>query len=1089
MDYNRAVIMRKLLIVLNFVGCLMGWYAVQAQDGNILTGSVKDKSDKQPIVGATVTLIDKEDRTIASTTTDVEGNYILRYSASSLRLSVSHTSYKELEPISIGVKKVINVVLEPSQSTMDEVIVVSERKTDDGSGMGLSKARSTSAISTINMKEMEDMQSASIDQALQGRLAGVDISTVSGDPGAGMQIRIRGTASLNGASDPLIVVDGMPYDITIPDDFNFATSDDNAYGQLLNIAPSDIKDISVLKDAAATAVWGSRAANGVLIINTKRGSVSKPSLSYNFKGSLSKQPKAIPMLNGDQYTTLLLEEYYNAGRLFSTSENAQQFQYDPNNTYTYYNYSNNTDWIKAISQTGYFQDHNIQIRGGGEKARYLASLGYFNQEGVTKGTGTDRLSARVNLDYVVSKRITFQSDVSYSHVSNNQLYLTSVRDVAYRKMPNQSVWEYDEYGKLTGNLFTPISTAQGTYAGTYNPLSMVTNAKNNQLGDVVGSRFSLQYKLIPKILLLRSDVALNINNNKTKNFLPQLATGRPFTESAVNRASDADYDRFSMNTKTNLLYTPDLGKNHMFTGNLSFQTDETRYTIQGLVSTNTASSFLQDPSIPSRTLTGSARSSTTQSRSIGGLLQGNYAFKNRYIFAASIRGDGSSRFGPANRFGLFPSVSGAWRIGQENFFRSIEAIDDIKIRASWGRSGNAPRNDYGYINIYNTFDYSYLGENGVYSSNVELSDLKWETVTQQNLGLDVELLKGVIVFGGEIYKRRTTDLMMSGIQIAQYNGFGSLSMNVGTMDNDGWEASININPVRTKVWDVNFNFNIAHNENVIREISPLYPRENARSSLKNKSFFTYLQEDNPFGSFYGFRYLGVYQDAEATMAKDAQGNAIIGPDGETINMRFNYPAVDYVFQPGDAIYEDINHDGVIDHKDIVYLGNSNPNLTGGFGFSVGYKKRVRLSAFFNYRQGLDIINGTQMNTTDMLGYNNQSTAVLKRWRNPGDVTNIPRAIYGSGYNSLGSSRYVEDASFLRLRSLTIKYDFAKNILQRAGIKSLGAYITAENLFTLTKYTGQDPDVAVRFRDAFSTLVDYSMTPPLKTITIGLSFMF
>lgn len=812
----------------------------QDQGSGVLTGRVTDKSDKQPVAGATVTLIDKEDRTVSSATTDVEGNYVLRITGSDLRLSVSHTSYKNITPVTVGAKKQINVVLESAQNTMEEVVVIGQKKIDDGTGMGLSKARNTSAIASINMKEMEEMQAASLDQALQGRLAGVDISTVSGDPGAGMQIRIRGTSSLNGASDPLIVVDGMPYDITIPDDFNFATSDDNAYGQLLNIAPSDIQDISVLKDAAATAVWGSRAANGVLIINTKRGSVSKPSLSYNFKGSLSKQPTPIPMLNGNQYTTLLLEEYYNAGRLFSTSENAQQFQYDPNDTYTYYNFSNNTDWIKAITQLGYFQDHNMQIRGGGEKARYLASLGYFNQQGVTKGTGTDRLSARVNLDYVVSQRITFQSDVSYTHVANDLAYLKTIRDVAYQKMPNQAVWEYDEYGKLTGNLFTPISTAQGTftrsadgkYSGTFNPLSMATNALSKQLGDVVASRFSLQYKLIPKVLLLRSDLALNINNNKTKTFLPQLATGRPFTEATVNRASDADYDKFTMNTKTNLLFTPDLGEHHLFTANLSFQTDETRYTIQGLEATNTASSFLQDPSIPGRTLTGSAKSATTQSRSIGGLIQGNYAFKNRYIFAASVRADGSSRFGPANRYGVFPSVSGAWRLGQEEFVRKIAWIDDIKFRASWGQSGNTPRNDYGYINIYNTYDYAYLGENGVYSSNIELSDLRWETVTQQNIGLDIELLKGRLVFGGEIYKRRTTDLMMDKIQIPSYNGFSQLTMNVGTMDNDGWEASVNFTPVRTNKWDVNFNFNIAHNGNVIREISPLYPRENAKSALK-----------------------------------------------------------------------------------------------------------------------------------------------------------------------------------------------------------------------------------------------------------------
>jgi hypothetical protein len=314
-------------------------------------------------------------------------------------------------------------------------------------------------------------------------------------------------------------------------------------------------------------------------------------------------------------------------------------------------------------------------------------------------------------------------------------------------------------------------------------------------------------------------------------------------------------------------------------------------------------------------------------------------------------------------------------------------------------------------------------------------------------------------------------------------------MNVGTMDNDGWEASFNVVPIRNKKWDLSFNFNIAHNQNVIREISPLYPRENAKSSLKNKSFFTYLQEDNPFGSFYGFRYEGVYQDKESTVARDAQGNPIISPDGEIIYMRFNYPTVDYVFQPGDAKYEDINHDGVIDQKDIVYLGNSNPKLTGGFGFSLGYNKSLKLSAFFNYRQGADMINGTKMNTTDMLSYNNQSTAVLRRWRKEGDVTDIPRALYGSGYNSLGSSRYVEDASFLRLRTVTLKYDFSKMLLDRLRINGLSAYVTVENLLTFTRYTGQDPDVAVKLKDAFTVLIDNSMTPPLKTVTLGITARF
>ncbi|WP_241254858.1 SusC/RagA family TonB-linked outer membrane protein [Sphingobacterium sp. DR205] len=1093
------MMMKQIKFFVLLIGFFAGFQSrTYAQNVSLLIGKVTEKKTNRPVVGATVVLKDNENRTIVGTTTDVEGNYSLRANMKGLKIMVSSTGYKSSVPTLVGERKSINLQIESAQHMIEEVTVSRGKPVNDGMGMGISKARNTAAISTISMDEMSEMQSASVDQALQGRLPGVDITTVSGDPGAGMQIRIRGTSSLNGATDPLIVVDGMPYDITVPDDFDFATSDENSYGQLLNIAPSDIQDISVLKDAAATAVWGSRGANGVLVINTKRGTVSAPSFGYTFKGSFSKQPQAIPLLNGDQYTTMLQESFYNAGRVFSTTENAQQFQYDPNDTYIYHNYSNNSNWIDAITQLGYFQDHNIQVRGGGEKARYLTSIGYFNQEGTTIGTGLNRLSARINLDYVVSERISFQSDVSYSHVSNDNIFYKNVRDVAYQKMPNQAIWEYDEYGNLTGNLFNPAITAQGYFrpaevdknaSGTYNPLSMVKNAINKQLGDILNTRFNIDYKLIPNVLRFSSNLALNIRNNKSKNFLPQLATGRPFTEASVNRASDSDLDEFSLNTKTSLLYTPQLGKKHLFTANMSFLTSDYRSTIQGLSSTNTASSYLQDPTVPSRTLTGDAKSITTESRSIGGLIQANYMFLEKYVVAASVRGDGNSRFGPDNRYGIFPAFSAAWQIGRENFLKDIRQIKDVKLRASWGRSGNAPRRDYSYINVYKTYDYAYLGENGVYSSNLELADLKWETVTQQNLGLDVDMFDYRLTFGAEVYKKRTTDLMMDKIQIPTYNGFSEISMNVGTMDNDGWEASLNVVPVRNKKWDVSFNFNIAHNQNVIREISPLYPRENAKSSLKNKTFFAYLQEDNPFGSFYGFRYQGVYKDKASTIATDAQGNQIVSPDGDVVYMRFNYPTVDYVFQPGDAMYEDINHDGVIDQKDIVYLGNSNPKLTGGFGFNVGYNKRLKLSAFFNYRQGIDMINGTQMNTTDMTTYNNQSTAVLRRWRKEGDVTDIPRALFGTGYNSLGSSRYVEDASFIRLRTLTLKYDFTQEFLNRLRIGALSTYITVENLLTFTKYTGQDPDVAVKLKDAFTVLKDDSMTPPLKTVTLGITARF
>ena len=250
-----------------------------------------------------------------------------------------------------------------------------------------------------------------------------------------------------------------------------------------------------------------------------------------------------------------------------------------------------------------------------------------------------------------------------------------------------------------------------------------------------------------------------------------------------------------------------------------------------------------------------------------------------------------------------------------------------------------------------------------------------------------------------------------------------------------------------------------------------------------------MQVNNPFGSFYGFRYLGVYKDMEATLAKGASGKTIVGPNGQEVYMRFNYPNVDYIFQPGDAMYEDRNHDGNINYMDVVYLGNSNPTITGGFGSSITFKERLKVTAFFNYRYNYDVVNRTKMLTTNMWGYDNQSTAVLRRWKNINDDTDIPRAMYGTGYNWLGSSRYVEDGSFMRLRTVTVRYNLSKQLAQKIKLKNASIYTTAENVFTITKYTGQDPEVTTKINGPFSVAMDESMTPPVKTFTMGISAQF
>jgi TonB-linked SusC/RagA family outer membrane protein len=1080
-----------LLIAILFTNALFAQTTVQ---GKVIADS------KSGMAGVTVAEVDEDDRTLRAVKTDVEGNFVLKISNAKHKISFSHIGFRS-QVLPINTRTTFNISIESNNKDLGEVVVVSTKKSDNGM-IQISEREVTTAQSKISAKEMEEMQVASIDQALQGRMSGVDITANSGDPGAGMQIRIRGTSSINSSNDPLIVVDGMPYETSIPSDFNFGAADELGYASLLNIAPTDIKEISILKDAAATAIWGSRAANGVVVITTKRGLVSKPVFTYTNKSSITKQPEAIPMLSGDQYSTLIPEAFMNSTGTPLNTQNIKEFQYDPNDSYWFNNYSKNTDWIKAITQNGFTQDHNISMTGGGEKARYYVSLGYLDQKGTTIGTYLKRISNRINLDYIVSDRIRFRSDFSYSYTDNNRNYASNIRDLAYRKMPNMSIYEYDEFGNPSGNYFTPANNIQGQYlgiinsrgeiGGTTNPVALATDAKNNIISQRVTPHFNLQYEIFKKVLSASFDVQFDINNNKNNTFLPQTATGRPWTEPSVNRAYDGDIDVFNVQTKTNLVYTPTFKNDkHKLVSFLSLMTYDNKYVQQEILTSNTASSVIQDPSAPSRTQNSESRLVSTggQTRSIGLLLDGQYSFKDRYIINAGVRGDGNSRFGPDNRYALFPSVSFRWRVSDESFIRPIKKhIDELSFRASYGQSGNAPRRDYSYINTYNTYQWSYLGQAAVYPANLQLSNLKWETIVGQNVGLNLSMFKRRFTADAEFYVNRTKNMYFPGLQIAAINGFSNVDMNVGTMDNRGFELGLSVVPYKNKTWQVDVNFNIARNINVIKEISDLYPTDKGDITL-NGQYKTFLLVNNPFGSFYGFKYKGVYKDAAATIATDANGKPIIGPTGQTINMRFNYPSIGYSFQPGDAMYEDINHDGNINYQDIVYLGNSNPKFTGGFGTSVSYKGTWKFTAFFNYRYKFDLVNGTQINTTNMYGFDNQSTATLRRWRKEGDETDIPRALYRSGYNWLGSDRYVEDGSFLRFRTATIRYTAAKKLVKKLHVKNLSGYFTVENLYTWTNYTGQDPEVSVRGSDPFRVAVDYSYTPPVKTFTIGLTASF
>ena len=940
----------KFLTIFSFT-ILFTLVSVCASSQTFLKGKIVDKEGK-PLQDVSVSELDADNRIIKGTRTDIEGNYVLKNPNPKNRISLSYIGYKTITQ-RINNRDVINLTLENAQSDLGEVVITARPTTSNGM-LNIQEKNLTTAVAKISAKDLEEMQAPSIDQALQGRLSGVDITATSGDPGAAMNIRIRGVSSINSTGIPMIVLDGMPYETEIPSDFNFGTADEQGYAQLLNISPADIKDITVLKDAAATAIWGSKAANGVLVITTKRGSIGKPSITYTFKGSVSGVPNPIPLLNGDQYSSLIPEAFMNRiGTTLNSTVN-REFNYDPNDPYWFKNYSNNTNWIKEVSRTGYLQDHTVSLTGGGEKAKYFSSIGFFDQKGITIGTGLQRISTRINLDYTVSEKIKFFTSFSFTHSNQVRNYLgsnstsgeASIRGMAYIKMPNMSVFEYDPTGNLTTNFFSPAANIQGQYSRIYNPVAMAEKAQYTVLGERIIPRFQIDYDIVKKVLKATFDIQFDINNTKNKSFLPQIATGRPNTETVVNRAYDGDIDAFSVGTKASLIYTPQLkSENHNLQAYMNVLTNDYRAVYQEVMNSNTASSLLIDPSVASRTQNADLRavSGLTQTRSVGALIGAQYSYKDKYLFNVTMRGDGNSRFGPNYRYGLFPSLSFRWRLSEEGFLKNVKQLDDLSFRASYGIAGEVPRYDYLFYNTYNTYDYSYLDQSGIYPSRMELKNLRWQTLEGTNIGYNVSMFKGRFRMDGEVYRNRTNNLFFDGLQIGSYTGYNSLFMNVGTMDNQGWELAVWTVPYKSKNLSIGFDFNISGNQNVIREISPFYPNQRG-DVTKNGEYLRLLQINNPFGSFYGYKYKGVYKDKASTIATDAKGTSIIGPNGQIIYTRFNYPQTNYIFQPGDAMYEDINHDGNINYMDVVYLGNSNPKLSGGFGPSITWKN-LKITSF------------------------------------------------------------------------------------------------------------------------------------------------
>ena len=1097
------------------VGALLCCATMMAQISNV-HGTISD--DMGPLTGATVVELDASGRIINSAVSDINGNFSMQVKSQKNKIQFSFVGMKKQ---TMPIDRTEYKIMLKTENEIKEVTVTARRRTS-GNNLAIPDREISYASQSLNMKDLAGLGVTSIDEALQGRIAGLDIIANSGDLGSGSNLRLRGASSLSSLTDsnPLIVINGNIRNVDMSD-FDLAGANNEKFAELLNINPEDIASINVLKDAAATAVYGSQGGNGVIEITTKRGAMGKPRVSYSLKLTGTHQPKGYALLNGDDYTMMLKESYFNPTQSDSRSQNIREINYDPSFS-EYEQYNNNTDWRDAVTQNGLRQNHYVSVTGGGEKASFRIGLGYDHETGTMIMQKLNRFSTRVALDYYVSERIKISTNFSMTYTKNDMNY-NNLLDIAMKKMPNMSIYEQDPVtGQNTDRYYEMLQSASSVFDNDQkklvNPVASAHLAKKGR------STYDLNPELIINYHLLGMDddhtqlnymgsVYISAFNQYDNSFYPSELTTVAWNN-GVNIASSGSSKSFGLNTK------------HTFTFIPHFNNKDHSLMMMGRFELNTGSSNGQ--SNGSKLLPGGSFTSPdaggintglsswyNEWRSMFFTYSAHYAYKSRYMFDFSLRADGTSKFGPSKRWAYFPAVSLRWNIVDEPFMKVFRdhGLSMLSLRPSWGRVGVQPNQDYLYVRKFGTGS-RYLDMSSMLPQNIRLTDLRMQNNTSYNLGVDVGLWDDRFTVTFEAYRTTITDMLLSNYRIPSSTGFATLAYrNNGKMRNTGWEFHINTNKLfKAGKFTFDMNANFGNNRNELLEMDDYMLNSlNSTFNYNNGQYLQRVQLHNPFGAIYGFRYKGVYQynydtfknmsDDEraaflaagktAPVAFNAAGKLILDADGNPIQMRYNYnnegTGKNYPFVGGDAIYEDVNHDGNIDALDIVYLGSSLPKLTGGFGFTFSYNA-WRLTTQFTYRYGNKILNMARLNAEAMTGNYNQSQAVNYRWRKEGDVTTIPRAMYGSdsNYNSLVSDRFVEDGSYLRMSYAQLSYSLSRKQLKDIGLNRIAFYASINNPFVITKYSGVDPDIV---QGGYAPAVDNSQTPRSRSVTLGITVDF
>lgn len=1030
-----------------------------AEDFILITGTVRDNLG-EPFPGVTITV----EGTSQGTVTDIEGNYSIDVPEGGI-LVFSFIGF-ERQRIVVGNSSIINVSLNEDAKILGEVVVV---------GYGTQDRRSvTGAISSLKSEDINLLPLASFDQAMQGRMAGVQVTQSSGAPGGAVTVRVRGFGSISASNEPLYVIDGFPFDAEANQGNTGFSASQFSVNPLSTIDPNDIESIDVLKDAAAAAIYGSRGANGVVIITTKRGKKGSPIIDFGHYTGWQTATNLPNLMNAREYNEMMVEarnwawvDGDPAGRTFSDADDIRPgnlrvspFMQEP---------LADTDWQEEIFRTAMMSNYNLSIRGGNDNINYAITGGFFNQDGIIRSSGFKRYNLRANVEIKATERLNIGFNFSPSLSMHDRVRTEatgnfvqgSVIHTAISARPSFPVYNED------GSLFN--HRANGTPPFLSNPLFITDELREDVEIQRIFTNIYGEGKITDDItfkVLLGTD----INNVTNLQFVPRSPNWPPF-EAQAGRAYSFQSQSLSWLNENTITYNKKIN-DHEFSVLGGFTLQEFKINRMDASSQNFANNAVE--TIGAGTVITSASQRNEEWSLVSYLARTTYNYRDKYLFTGTVRTDGSSRFGTNTKYGLFPSASLGWRFTEESFLPENNILSDGKFRVSYGISGNNTIGNYSRFALLGNTRYV-LGPNqqvvaGLSPGSIANDDLGWETSEQFNIGTDLFFAKNRIRLLADYYIKNTKDLLLN-VPVPVATGFTNAISNVGEVRNWGWEFMLNtVNTDGKFRWTTDLNISFNKNrivslggagEGGVLFLEP--PIFGIGQILKNA-------EGQPFSQLFGLMTDGIFQNEE-----DIAQNGSAQPFA----------------RPGDIRYVDLNNDGIIDANDRVVIGNPLPNFFYGINNQFSYKN-FELVVFLQGVHGGDILNVNRQVGASLAGTANQLQEATDRWRSPESRGNgfHPRANFNDrNGNSLVSDRWIEDGSFLRVKNVTIAYNFSPKLLRSAKIKNARIYAQGTNLFTFTKYTGFDPEVSFSNNNPLLQGLDWSVYPLNRNFTLGVNLSF